>query len=145
MALSQEESLGRFNFTNRMELECVISNHLPHYSFWLKLAEAQNSSVERSVCQMSRARTINQVTDRQKEGDLIDFSAGEYCGWSGRSRLERLSSKDQFVGQMDRPSTRLHSIRSQEIVPLSLRYDEAKHPGRACPSQTLLIPLGGFL
>ena len=51
---------------------------------------------------------------------------GEFCGWSGRSRRERLLEEDQFVGQMDRPSTSLHSIRSQEIVPLSLRYDEAK-------------------
>jgi len=34
---------------------------------------------------------------------------------------------------MDRPSTSLHSIRSQEIVPLSLRYDEAKHTWKGMP------------
>jgi hypothetical protein len=106
-------------------IQQTISNHLP---------KTDNS----------RPRTIKQMRNRQKEGNLIGSFQGELCGWSGRSRLERLSSTYQFVGQMDRPSTCLHSIRSQEVTPLSLRYNEAKRHGRACPSQTLLIPLGGF-
>ena len=94
---------------------------------------------------MSRARTIIQGLRRQEEGKRIGYMTGEFCGWSGRSRRERLLEEDQFVGQMDRPSTSLHSIRSHEVIPLSLRCDEAKRYGRARPSQTLLpILRGGF-
>lgn len=70
--------------------------------------------------QKTRPRTIIQDTNRQREYNLIGFLKGELCGWSGRSRRERSSSDGQFVGQMDCPSTSLHSIRSQRNIPFEL-------------------------
>ena len=45
---------------------------------------------------------------------MLYFASEEFCGWLGQSRLERLST-NQFVGQMDRPSTSLDSIRSEMV------------------------------
>jgi len=76
---------------------------------------------------------------------MLYFASEEFCGWLGQSRLERLST-NQFVGQMDRPSTSLDSIRSEMVKPLQLALLRGQAMGRACPSQTLLIKLlGGLL
>jgi transposase len=60
--------------------------------------------------------------NRQREYNLIGFLKGKLCGWSGQARRERLSSDDQFVGQMDCPSTSLHSIRSQRNISFELAF-----------------------
>jgi len=44
---------------------------------------------------------------------MLYFASEEFSGWLGQMRPERLSIGNQFVGQMDRPSTSLNSIRSE--------------------------------
>ena len=46
---------------------------------------------------------------------MLYFASEEFSGWLGQMRPERLSIGNQFVGQMDRPSTSLNSIRSEMV------------------------------
>jgi transposase len=64
---------------------------------------------------------------------MLYFASEEFSDWLGQARPERLSIGNQFVGQMDRPSTSLNSIRSEMATATSACVVTRSSYGKGLP------------
>lgn len=65
---------------------------------------------------------------------MLYFASEEFSGWLGQARPERLPLGNQFVGQMDRPSTSLDSIRSEMAEATSACVSTRLSYGKGLPT-----------